>query len=184
MNNEIRKKVGRPRKNEVREEKEIEEPKKYIYKRFYYYLTNKNKASEADFLCAFDEYKEWCDDFPLMQNAQRGSMPMIVKRPLGLSSFCAYVGISKQEWTGLKTGRLNAICDLIEVEIRGENIDGALVKNYDPLTVAKIYGLADSTSVGGERAINLNIAVDGKTVGSVIGIDNDTKENGYGMEDE
>lgn len=168
---------------------EIVEKKKELYRRCFFDLTKKGKnIDEETLFLAFEEYKNWVIEHPFVIGTTRSGTTCnaIVERPFGLSTFCAYIGISAQRWIGLKTSDLSQVCELIEIEIRGENVDGALVKKYDPLTVCKIYSLADNTLSGGERALNVNIAVDNEYIDEVIGVNPNLIEEEYdnGMENE
>lgn len=104
------------------------------------------------------EYFKWREENPLYKNEvlKGGSLAgttvsVEIKRPLTIIGFCVYSGISRKTFDNYgKRKDFFPVCTHIRDIIEGDQLEGAMINNYDPRIVARLLCLVDKHEVEGK----------------------------------
>ena len=164
-----------------------------IYKRNVAFAQSRHRLAKTDFVERLDSvmsvrnaylsYCLWCSKNPIMQNEviKGGLMAGEVvqtplERPVTLSGFCSYVGISKVKWNTMrKSDELGEICALVEESINANLLEKGLVNQTNPILTAKVLKIDDEVVDKGS-AINVNIAIGGVPMSNTIELAEDVSD--------
>lgn len=96
----------------------------------------------------FEEYVEWVKANPVYINKVSAGeiIPVPTQRPLTLVGFCQFERISKDTFRRYE----DEFCDLlthVRVAIEADQLEGAMVGQYNPNIVARVLHLADRQDV-------------------------------------
>jgi hypothetical protein len=128
---------------------------------------------------AFEDYVKWSQRHPIQKpelmksGLMAGEVITIdIPRPLTLKTFLSNAAIPKKIWEQKKGDPNFAyLCELIEQTMEGNLEDGALVGIYDASLVSKMNKIGDTVTVTHQRAINVDLTVNGKQIPSVLELD-------------
>ena len=127
---------------------------------------------------AYLSYCLWSSKNPIIQNEMIKSGPMTgqvvqtpIERPLTLSGFFSYLGISRKRWETMRRSEdLGEICELVEQSIKNSLLEKGLANQTNPILTAKVLKIDDEIEDKGS-AINVNIAIGGVPMSNTIEID-------------
>ena len=96
----------------------------------------------------FEEYVEWAKENPVYINKVSAGkiIPVSTQRPLTLVGFCQFAKISKDTFRRYE----DEFCGLltcVRVAIEADQLEGAMVGQYNPNIVARVLHLADRQDV-------------------------------------
>lgn len=164
-----------------------------IYKSNVAFAQSRHRLAKTDFVERLDSvmsvrnaylsYCLWCSKNPIMQNevikggAMAGEVVQTpLERPVTLSGFCSYVGISKVKWNTMrKSDEMGEICALVEESINANLLEKGLVNQTNPILTAKVLKIDDEVVDKGS-AINVNIAIGGVPMSNTIELAEDVSD--------
>ena len=98
----------------------------------------------------FEEYVEWVKANPVyIKKVSAGEIiPVPTQRPLTLVGFCQFAGISRQNFYEYESREeFSDILTCVRVAIEADQLEGAMVGQYNPNIVARVLHLADRQDV-------------------------------------
>ena len=159
-----------------------------MYKSNVTFAQNRYNLTKTDFMHRLDSvmsvrnaylsYCLWSSKNPILQNEVIKSGPMTgqvvqtpIERPLTLSGFFSYLGISRRKWETMRRSEdLGEICELVEQSIKNSLLEKGLANQTNPILTAKVLKIDDEIEDKGS-AINVNIAIGGVPMSNTIEID-------------
>ena len=125
---------------------------------------------------AFNEYVAWAKRTPFKRKemiksglAAGEEFEATTYRPLTLEMFLAKTGMNRRIWERKKQLEgFQDVCESIEQLIAANQIEGGMVGIYDSSLVARLNRIGDNITVTKEKAIKVELSVNGITLGKEL----------------
>ena len=98
----------------------------------------------------FEEYKEWVKDHPITRMSAYQGVPFGIPtdRPMTIVGFCVFADISTETFRGYgKRQEFFGVLARVRETIETDQLEGAMVNQFNSSIVARVLKLADRTEV-------------------------------------